>query len=57
MTGSTSLRLRVECTECEFSETLVRKKDGWTAGGVAAHASRTGHRLRSVPLDGRDHSE
>lgn len=51
MTGQTLTRMRIECTECEFVTTLTRSDGGWSAEPVADHAERTGHVLRSVPLD------
>ena len=52
MTDRTSTRLKVECTECDFGTTLVRSAEGeWSADAVADHAERTGHTLRSIPLD------
>lgn len=51
MTERTPTRLRVECTECEFVETFVRADGEWPADAVADHARRTGHTMRSVPLD------
>lgn len=51
MNGQTPTEMRVECTECEFATTLVRSDAGWSTESVADHAERTGHTLRSVPLD------
>ena len=50
MTDRSSTRMRVECTDCAFSTTVVRSGEGWSADSVAVHAERTGHALRSVPL-------
>ena len=50
MTNQTPTQFTVECTECEFSETIVRTDDGWTVDRVAAHLE-TGHTLRTVAVD------
>ena len=51
MTERPSTRLKVVCTGCEFETTLVSSAEGWSADTVDDHAERTGHTLRSVPLD------
>lgn len=51
MTDRPPTRLRVVCTECDFETTLARSDEGWSADAVADHAERTGHTLRSIPLD------
>ena len=50
MTDESPPRMRVECTECDFAETLTRSEEEWAADAVEDHAERTGHRLRSVPI-------
>lgn len=50
MTNQTPTQFTVECTECEFSKTIVRTDDGWTVDRVAAHLE-TGHTLRTVAVD------
>lgn len=51
MTDSIASQMTVECTECEFSQTLTRSDDGWSAADVTEHAERTGHRLRATPVN------
>lgn len=51
MTDQTGSQMRVECTECEFTQTLSRSDGEWLADDVTKHAERTGHRLRAVPVD------
>ena len=51
MTDLTASQMRIECTNCEFSQTLVRSDGEWPDDDVTEHAERTGHRLRAVPVD------
>ena len=51
MTDLTASQMRVECTDCEFSQTLVCSDGEWPADDVTEHAERTGHRLRVMPVD------
>ena len=51
MTDPSVSEMRVECTNCAFSQTLTRSDGEWSAADVTEHAERTGHRLRAVPVD------